>query len=234
VHAGWNPSTIASLDNGSDIAILKLDSKVSEIQGFKLSTSNDLGKEHLMAGFGTTGTGNSSQEPGWFDAAYAHYGYNTFDVSSKNLMATVYEDAISAYGEVYISDFDNGEVRYNSLQRVADEFNGDWSSSLGLGSREALIAGGDSGGGDYVWSGSEWLLSGVHSWGWQICQDVGLNCDRRLDNDSSFGDVSGSTAVFSHLAWINSVTAVPEPSSYALLLAGLAMIGGAARRRRKA
>ena len=41
-----------------------------------------------------------------------------------------------------------------------------------------------------------------------------------------------STAVYSNVGWINSIVAVPEPETYALMLAGLAAVAGVARRRR--
>lgn len=136
------------------------------------------------------------------------------------------------FGETYVFDFDSGRSANNALKRMADEFGGSWSSSLGLGDSEALIAGGDSGGGDFVWNGSEWLVSGVHSYGWGLCGGLQIRgCDRVQGTNSSFGDLSGSTAVFSHVDWINSVTAVPEPETCALLLAGLAGVIAAARRR---
>lgn len=233
VHPGWN----GTLDTGADIAIVQLDQAVAGVQGFNLSTTNDVGKNVLMTGFGTTGTGSSSSAPGWDEWGWAHYGYNTIDVTSQ-----VFNDAWdgsgdNTYGETYMFDFDPTGIpnasRYNTLQRVADLKGNLWTSSAGLGLNEALIAGGDSGGGDFVWNGSEWLLSGVHSWGWQFCGGrVTPSCDYRSGNGSSYGDLSGSTAVFSHVAWINSVIAVPEPGTVAMLLGGLGVIAFVARRRR--
>ena len=85
---------------------------------------------------------------------------------------------------------------------------------------------------DFVLVNGQWLLSGVHSWGWQACSTFQLtNCDAGTRNSSSYGDLGGSTAVYSHLAWINQVTAVPEPASILMALAGLAVCGFFGRRR---
>ena len=93
--------------------------------------------------------------------------------------------------------------------------------------------GGDSGGGDFVWTGSEWLLTGVHSWGWQFCDGrIDPSCDFANTNSGSWGDLMGSTAVYSHTDWIRSVIAVPEPGTYALMMLGLLGVGVASRRRR--
>jgi len=62
-----------------------------------------------------------------------------------------------------MSDFDNGSANRNTLGRIADITGNHWSSGTGRGANEALIAGGNSSGGDFVWNGTEWLLSGVHS-----------------------------------------------------------------------
>lgn len=245
-----------SADAGSDLAILKLSAPVTTIQGYKLSTTNDVGKNYLMAGYGTSGTATSLTSPSWADGNYGHYGYNTFDVTSKTFNQAV--DTVvagwgynAAYytGTTYMSDFDNasGNAANNTLGRIAAVTGNAWTSGTGLGANEALIAGGDSGGGDFVWDAAsgQWLLSAVHSWGWQgnqsngtgACDSVGLTgCDGRTSNSSSYGDLSGSTAVFDQTAWINSVVGntvpVPEPESYALMLAGLGLVAAAARRRR--
>ena len=242
VNPGWD----GTLDTGADVALVKLDSKVTTLQGYSLSTTNDIGKDYIITGYGTSGVGSAASGPNWNDSSYGHYGYNTFDVESS-VFNTAW-DAFSGeanyvaptYGVTYVSDFDSFEIadpaRYNTLQRVADTAGGSWTSSAGLGANEALIAGGDSGGGDFIWDGSEWVLSAVHSWGWQFCGGrMTPSCDYRGNNSSSYGDLSGSTAVFSHAAWINStINPVPEPGTYALALMGLAVVGGAVRRRRQA
>lgn len=231
LHPGWTGTD----STGADIAVVKLNAPVIGIRGFRLSTTNDVGKNILLAGYGTTGTGDSSVDPDWSEWGYAHYGYNTFEVTSK-----VFNDAWdgsgnNAFGETYVMDFDNGSANNNTLQRVAAHLGTKaWSSNLGLGSGEALIAGGDSGGGDFVWNGNEWLLSGVHSWTWEFCDTrISPNCDLHPGVRSSFGDISGSTAVFSSADWIRHVAFVPEPQVSALMLAGLAVLGGVARHRRR-
>ncbi len=238
VFSGWTASG-GTLGNGSDIALIRLNQAVTGIQGFNLSTTNDVGKQFLMAGFGTTTTGDVGKA-NWNEYPFAHYGYNTWDVTDKVMNDALYAGGAkdwtpgdNTYGETYVADFDNGTVVNNALARLAHKYDGSWTSDRGLGATEALIAGGDSGGGDYVWSGSEWLVSGVHSYGWGICGGgVALLCDKVPGTNSSYGDIMGSTAVYSHAAWIASVTAVPEPETCALLLAGLAAVGAVARRRR--
>lgn len=243
VHPQWHGER-NSLDSGADVALLKLNRAVTDINGYHLSHTNDVGKDYLMAGYGTTTVAGSDQDPDWGDQRYGHYGYNTFDVDSNTFNKVGdhytgwgYDPNFYQPGTTYMSDYDDGTADKNTLGRIAGVTGNAWSSGLGHGAKEALIAGGDSGGGDFVWNGTEWLLSGVHSWGWQgssACSFFKLgNCDASEQNSSSFGDLSGSTATYSHTGWIDRVTAVPEPETYAMMVSGLLLMGAVARRRRQ-
>lgn len=247
IHPGW----VGQLDTGADVALVKLNAPVTNLNAYYLSDTNDTGKEMLISGYGTTGTGYQGN-PGWTDSAYGHYGYNTIDGFSSDILAGA-EYTPPTYGFTYVADFDSwtdasGNMiadpgRYNTVQRIADaRGDGSITSTLAVGAGEALIAGGDSGGGDFVWNAGlgMWILTGVHSWGWNYCPGRIDNpsCDYVPNGTSSYGDLMGSSATFSHIDWIesvlgHSVTApIPEPGTYALLLAGLGVVGGIARRRR--
>lgn len=244
LHPEWRGFQISS-DSGADLALLRLDAPVTSIAGYRLSSTLDIGKTFLIGGYGTTADGAGSALPNWNDAAYGHVAYNTFDVTSAefNRMAAQtrpdwpYDPGHYAPGVTYMSDFDNpnGAAANNTLGRLAAQTGNQWSSGNGLGLDEGMIASGDSGGGGFVWNGAEWLLSAVHSWVWpgggaDLCRSFGLaDCDISTGNNASYGDLSGSTAMFSHAGWVEAMTAVPEPLSYAMMLAGLCVVAARAR-----
>lgn len=221
VHEQWT----GALGYGTDIAILKLDEQVTSIDGFKLSRTNDIGKDFLIMGHGTTSQGgNFGQATNWNDWGWAHWGTNTADITNDQWDTGLGGVPTTNPFMEYIADFDGPNGTYNGLQVVNDFYTdgNQWSSGTGTGANEALIAGGDSGGGDFIWNGSEWVLSGVHSWGINLYSGA---------NSASWGDLSGSTAVVSHYDWLMR-NAVPEPASLAITLLGLLAAGGASRRRK--
>lgn len=232
-----NPNWTGNLAEGTDIALIKLNSAVTGIQGFNLHTGSALGSSVLMMGYGTTTQGNTSTGPNWDEWGHGHWGVNTYDVTSK-----VFLDAWdptggkgdgpgnNKHGEEYVADYDSGKAGNNTLGIVAGMTGNLWTSDTG-GTTESLITGGDSGGGDFVWNGSEWLVTGVHSWGWQFCGGrIDPSCDFSARNSGSWGDLMASTAVYTQVDWINSVV-VPEPGTYAMMALGLFAVGVAARRR---
>lgn len=228
VHSGWT----GALGTGADIALIKLDSPVAGIQGFNLDTNSAVGKSVLMMGYGTTSQGNVATAPNWSEWGHGHWGVNRFDVTSNVFLDAWDGTGDNTYGEEYVADYDSGAQANNTLGLVAAETGDLWGSDAG-GVIESLITGGDSGGGDFVWTGTEWLVTSVHSWGWQFCTGrISPSCDFSTANSGSWGDLMGSTAVYSHAAWINSVVnQVPTPGTLALMLPAFAALGAFGRRR---
>ena len=247
VHPGWNNI----LGNGSDIALLKLDAPVTDIAGLHIGTSNAVGRDILSFGYGLVGTGATGathydeDPPGTVPRVLRpHWGRNTIDTTDFALVEAVFGagQGDHQYGETYVQDFDDGSAGRNALQRLKDDNFGTWAdSNLGLGADESLVAGGDSGGADLVWDGFEYLLAGVHSYTWDLCGNL-PGCDALAGTNSSFGDLSGVTAVFSHVDFIVGITGagvlpgnrVPEPATWALALLASALLGLAMQGQRPA
>lgn len=226
LHPGW----AGILGTGADIAVIKLD-RVVPVSGALLSTTNDIGKDFLVVGHGSTGLGPQGRDSVSDAVSAPHYGFNTIEAFDFDVAEAVFGPGAGnrTHGETYVADFDDGTDGRNALQRLKTAFVGSWAgSTLGLGDAEALSAGGDSGGGDFVWDGTRWRLTGVQSYVWAACVVL---TDCIAGGESSHGYLSGSTAVFSHLDWIASVTPVPEPKGWTLMLAGAFAVGLVLRRR---
>jgi secreted trypsin-like serine protease len=88
------------------------------------------------------------------------------------------------------------------------------------GSSDATLASGDSGSPSFVNVNGEWRLAGINTFVFTAAIPDGT----RLSG-------GGGMVLSAYEPWIAAVTAVPEPSRYAMFLAGLGLAGFIARRR---
>lgn len=203
----WN----GTLGANNDLALLRLDTAVTSISGYQLYGSDPMSQAIYIAGYGLLGTGNTGASGSV--TSTLHWGMNEYE-------------ATYGIGGSYIWDFDNGTANQNTLSLAG------LSSTQGLGALEGNIASGDSGGPSFIQLGQQLYLVGVHSFGLRASfGDIdGLQ-------NSSFGEMSGDTVfTTANSTWINSYNApaavVPEPATWAMGLAGLALVGS--RRRKQA
>jgi hypothetical protein len=74
-------------------------------------------------------------------------------------------------------------------------------------------------------------LIGIASFNGMVDQIINGVTTPFSTSSTTFGSIGGATSVSAYSSWITSVTAVPEPQAYAMLLAGLGFLGFAARKR---
>ena len=200
-----NPAWNGNLTAGNDIALIALASPVTSVAGYSVYLANAQGSTVTLSGYGLTGVGSTGSVSNTFGTL--HYGSNQYDASSA------YYGANQISSTIYLYDFDSGTFRSNAFG----------STGLG-GALEVFIASGDSGGPSLLDVNGILMVAGVHSFS---------SCTRfTCPVNSTFGEVGGDTSVFANSAWLQSVLAVPEPDAYALMLAGLGLLGFIAKRRR--
>lgn len=223
----------------NDIAVLRLDRAAPEwAVSYELSNLSDLtGEDFNVAGYGARSTigGNFGNNAGtgrlrqgdnrmeWRvgDAAFDGRAYNIFGPQARTEFS-------------YLSDFDNGLAANDASCRFASA--GNFAGlgiagtakfcNLGRGANEVGVAGGDSGGPQFDQFGR---IMSVTSYGITFGTAFG---DIRGGLNSSFGEFSGYVPVYIHKDFIADAMAVPEPSSWAMLIAGFGLVGATARRRR--
>ena len=235
----------------NDIAVLRLDTEApSFANGHELYTESDLtGRQFNVAGYGARssvggnlganlGPGRLRQGDNRYDFRLGDAAFGGFftdrDVNGKNFFGT------ADLSNSYLSDFDNGLGANDASCLLGTAFGGNSAQfcQLGLGLSEAQIAGGDSGGPEFI--GGQ--VASVTSYGLSFGTGWG---DISAGLQSSFGEFGGYVPVSIHTAFIrdNMVAAlradpglqpgggsVPEPGSVALVMAGL-LAAAAARRR---
>jgi hypothetical protein len=262
-HYFVNPDYTGEVIDQNDIAILRLETPAPAwADVYDLYTSDIKGKQFNVAGYGTRSTvggatGNSA--PTGARTGYLREGDNIYDYAWGDAVFNgFFTDIIAGenfFGTAdiefsYISDFDNGLFAQDSSRRIANAlglgpignqffFNPGIDSAgtntLGdLSAREVGIAGGDSGGPGFV----DGKLASINSYGLTFGFNFGdfdpnviVDGQSRAVFNAGWGEFSGYVPVFIHTDWISSV--VPEPGSWAMMIAGFGLVGGTMRRQRK-
>ncbi|HEV2294683.1 MAG TPA: trypsin-like serine protease [Tepidisphaeraceae bacterium] len=209
-YPGWN----GNINNGFDIALVRLDQPITSIAPAAIYTSfQELGKTITSVGFGQTGTGKTGA---YLAAGTKRAGNNVVDRFARGPNGELgFANGASALAW----DFDEPAPRLSTNRS---------GSTVPL-ALEYLIAPGDSGGGSFIFENNAWLLAGVHSGVYPSENYLGA-----INNTSTYGDEALITRVASYQDFILSnipelAVAVPEPANLALL----ALAGVLARRRRR-
>lgn len=222
-----NPDYTGEVIDQNDIAILRLADEAPE-----WATSHDLylgddltGQAFNVAGYGLRGNGNQGsiantgrlrQGNNVYDFAFGDDAFNGF--WTNNFFGT----AEVEYS--YVSDLDNGLARNDMSGILGNIFGTSRFEDVGLGLEEVAIAGGDSGGPNFINN----LLSGINSYGLTFGSDVG-----DIDNvlNESFGELSGYVPTWLHADFIRqSMVQVSAPHTSGIFMLGLTLL---VMRRRK-
>lgn len=237
VNSGYTGEVI----DQNDIAVLRLaDFAPSFATAYGIATTADLeGQVYNIAGVGGRSTvgGDLGVNAG---TGRLRQGFNRYDFRLGDAQfGGFFTDIDPATGENFfgtaqlaqsiLSDFDNGLDANDASCLLGGAF-GLTSSQfcdLGLGIREVSSAGGDSGGPQFV----NGRIASVTSYGLSFGANFG---DILAGLQSSFGEFNGFVPTAIHADFINRSLfgAVPEPATWAMMIIGFGMIGGAARRRR--
>jgi hypothetical protein len=236
-----NPNYTGEVIDQNDIAVLRLaDFAPTFATSYGIGTTADLeGQVYNIAGVGgrstvggdlgvNAGTGRLRQGFNRYDFRLGDAGFGGFftdidPATGQNFFGT------ASIGQSILADFDNGLAANDASCLLGGAFGLTSSQfcNLGLGIREVSSAGGDSGGPQFI----NGKIFSVTSYGLSFGADFG---DLVPGLQSSFGEFNGFVPTSIHSAFIgrSAFGAIPEPTTWAMLIMGFGLVGSAARRRR--
>ena len=203
IHPGWSGY---ESEVGNDIAILKLKKAApSSIEQYEINRNkNEVGKVLTKVGYGYTGLGAEGQDENSNSEAKRYSGQNRYDALIDVLKdATESDMSELVLGSQLIFDFDDGSAQRDTLGRHFPRL-----GDRGLGKNEIATASGDSGGPSFV----DGKIAGISSWGYSDRGFFKTNIADvdRVDDNGSFGEISGDTRVSFYAGWIDRVTKNPR------------------------
>ena len=239
-----NPGYTGQVIDHNDVAVLRLSTNApawANVYDMYLDAAGLRGLEFNVKGYGNRsipGGGGPTGGATGGTTGYLRQGLNVYDYRMGDPIFSLipgngWQTVFPANPNIaysYISDFDSGFLVNSQACRVAQASNLAQAAGLifcdtGVGAREVSVAGGDSGGPGFVKGKVATVTSYGLSFGtsWGDCRD-GLQ--------SSCGELNGFVPLYYHAKWLGGV--VPEPGTWAMLIAGFGMVGAAVRRRREA
>jgi secreted trypsin-like serine protease len=108
-----------------------------------------------------------------------------------------------------------------------------FTPATAVASNEAQFGGGDSGSPLFTMVNGQLQVIGIASFNGMVNQTIDGVTSPFSTSTTTFGSIGGATSVSAYSSWINSVIAVPEPQTYAMLLAGLGLMAFGSSRKRK-
>ncbi len=232
-----NPQYTGQTVDAHDVAIVSLSSAPSPdvmASAYNLFAGNPFGQVGQLVGSGETGTGASgavANSSGFF-LSNRHRALNTVDFSWTDALFGGFFVNNKTFGtaDIYglVADFDSGLPANDATCIITSLFVlGGAHCGLGQGVNEGILGGGDSGGPLFI----NGQIAGVAAYGVSFGINVG-DIDNKLN--SSFGEFSGWTSTDYNKTWISQyATLTPEPTSFALVGAGLLGVIGFVTRRAK-
>ena len=223
-----NPNYTGQGLDQNDIAVLHLAAPAPAFAtAYDLYTGSSLtGLEFNIAGYGDRS--NVGGALGYVDPSYGvlrqgdnRYDFQLGDSDFHGVLST------ATTAGLFLADFDSGRAANDASCILAAHFGlgGAKYCNTGVGALEAGAGPGDSGGPEFV----NGQIASVTEAGLTM-RMAGGDTDNILNG--SFGEFEAYVPVANQAAWIASV--VPEPSTWALMLAGFGLIGTAKRRVRVA
>lgn len=213
----------------NDVAVLRLaDFAPDYAPRYELAGLTDLnGVDHIIAGYGVrSDTGGSVGSN--LGVGRLRYAGNRFDFRFGDADFNGYWDGVfgtASVDNVWLSDFDDGTAFRDGSCNVGifegftdPVFSSGKYCNRGIGAFEGIGGGGDSGSAYFV----DGKVAAVHSFALWYRDD---------ESNNRFGQLKGAVPIYLHRDWILQNAAVPEPATWAMLIIGFGLVGGAARRR---
>lgn len=227
-----NSAYSGNVIDDNDIAVLWLDKPApSFAASYGLYLGGDLtGQDFNVAGYGrrsdTGGAVGANLGTGRLRQGDNRFDFRLGDPDFAGEWADIFGQPASELDYSFLSDFDNGKSVNDASCAVAAAFGlgGAKYCNLGRGATEVGVAGGDSGGPQFI----NGLIAAVTSYGLTFGSGFG-DVDNSLN--SSWGEFSGFVPVYIHSAFIRGAM-IPEPATWSLILVGTIGFAVAARRRR--